>query len=99
MSEKYFIVCYNRDEYKEFVKRKWEELYNAGSTSISFSDFVYVAGPYILRGYRNPRGWLYGRWKEREDIEHILITLSTCHDNNNSVIARELYNLRVGKSV
>ena len=94
MSDKYFVVCYDRDEYRVFVKKKTEELYNAGSTSISFSDFVYVNHTDTLRGYRNPRGWLYGRWKERGDIEHILITLSTCHDGNNITLLKMLKEVR-----
>ena len=97
MNAKYFVVCYNRDEFNLFVKKKTEELYNAGSTSISYSDFVYVSGPYSLKGYRNPKGWLYGRWRQREDIEHILTTLLTCHDGSNIDILRELYNLRASK--
>lgn len=94
MSDKYFVVCYNRDEYSVFVKKKLEELYNAGSTSISSSDFVYVAGPNNVRGIRTPRGWLYGRWREREDIEHILITLVTCHDAQNVTLLKALKEVR-----
>jgi hypothetical protein len=94
MSDKYFVVCYDRLEYNTFVKKKIRELHNAGSTSISYSDFVYVKGPDTLRGYGNPRGWLYGRWRERENIEHILMTLVTCHDGNNVTLLKMLKEVR-----
>ena len=94
MSEKYFVVCYNHDEYRVFVKRKIDELCNVGLTFISLSHFVYVSGPSSVRGIRNPQGWLYGRWREREDIEHILMTLVTCHDAQNITLLKMLKEVR-----
>lgn len=71
MSDKYFVVAGNRDQYLNFIKRKTAELWNQGYTSVTLSHFVY-ATPDSLRGCRNPGGWFIGTWYERPDAEEIL---------------------------
>jgi hypothetical protein len=90
MSDKYFVVCYNMDEYKTFIHRKAKELYDAGHTSISFSNFIYLDYSNKLLGYRNPKGWFYGRWRERVDIKEIVSALIVCQDKHNDALLRIL---------
>lgn len=75
MSEKYFVISGNFFEFNSFLKKKCEELYNAGNTDISYSHFVYVSDISSLKGYSDPRGWFIGTWRERKDIDEIIIQL------------------------
>lgn len=74
MSNKYFVIAGNRSEYMEFVHKKVNELIH--STTISFSDFVYVDNADSLRGYSDPRGWFVGSWREKRGINEIIVQLS-----------------------
>lgn len=77
--EKYFVVCGSRDQFNVFVKRKTDELWNQGHTSITFSHFVYVSGVDQIRGYSNPSGFFVGTWYMRDDIRDILaVLLASC---------------------
>ena len=74
---KHFIICGNHNEFKEFVNKKLSSL----TESFRFTDFVYVTGPEIFRGYSNPHGWLIGTWRERPDIREILDVLASQYYN------------------
>jgi hypothetical protein len=86
-------VCYNYEEFKNFRKMKLLELCKVDK-NISTSDFCYVYDPTVLRGYSNPKGWLWGRWKERADIENILMTLIICHNGFHVRLSSLLYEIR-----
>ena len=73
MNEKYFVVAGNHQQYKDFIRRKCEELYNTGK-EVSLSNFVYATSD-SLKGHSNPHGWFIGTWKERADIGHLLFQL------------------------
>jgi hypothetical protein len=75
MSDKYFVISGNVHEFSVFIKKKCEELYAAGNTDISYSHFVYVADIFSLKGYSNPTGWFIGTWRERKDIDEIIVQL------------------------
>lgn len=87
MNDLYFVVCYNKEEFNFFVKRKIEECWKSGQTSVSMSNFVYVDDVSKIRGHRNPKGWFYGRWMDRSDIEHIIMTLMVYQDSPHKVLA------------
>ena len=74
---KLFIICGNHQEYQEFVNKKISSL----TESFRFTDFVYVTGPEIFKGYSNPHGWLIGTWRERSDMREILSVLVTQYHN------------------
>lgn len=74
MSNKYFVIAGNRSEYMDFVHKKVNELLL--STTVSFSDFVYVDSADNLRGYSNPKGWFVGSWREKKGINEIMVQLS-----------------------
>ena len=71
---KYFVISGNHDEYLSWRKenriRLLEDRIIQGT-----SDLVYVSGPHVLKGVRDPRGIFIGTWKERRDIEQILVQL------------------------
>lgn len=73
MSNKYFVIAGNRSEYMDFVHKKVNELLL--STTVSFSDFVYVDSADNLRGYSNPKGWFVGSWREKKGINEIMVQL------------------------
>lgn len=58
----------------DFVHKKVNELLL--STTVSFSDFVYVDSADNLRGYSNPKGWFVGSWREKKGINEIMVQLS-----------------------
>lgn len=70
---KYFVIAGTRSEYMEFVHKKVNELLL--STTVSFSDFVYVDSADNLRGYSNPKGWFVGSWREKKGINEIIVCL------------------------
>lgn len=94
MNDRFFVVCYNKEEFNFFVKRKIEECWKSGQTSVSMSNFVYADSVDKLRGHRNPRGWFYGRWMDRSDIEHIIMTLMVAQDSPHKVLASLLTLIR-----
>lgn len=73
MNGKYFVVAGNYQQYKDFTKKKCDELWSQG-LEVSYSNFVYATVD-SLKGYSNPHGWFYGTWKERADINLILLHL------------------------
>ena len=91
MIGKYLVIAGNHGEFNTFIRRKSEELWSPGS-NISFSNFVYVAGPDQLRGYSNPRGFFVGTWKERKDLEDVFMLLSTAMtDSTKREKLRDIY--------
>ena len=70
MNDRIFIVAGNHQQYKEWVRKNIDRFY-AINTSISLSNFVYVSGPEIFRGYNEVHGYYIGSYKDREDIEQI----------------------------
>ena len=70
MNDRIFIVAGNHQQYKEWVRKNIDRFY-ANNTSISLSNFVYVSGPEIFRGYNEVHGYYIGSYKNRPDIEQI----------------------------
>ena len=75
MNTKYYVIAGNHQQGTQFIKNKCGTMVRSGWTSMSLSNFVYVASPEILRGQDNPTGWFYGSWRERDDIGMILMML------------------------
>jgi hypothetical protein len=75
------VICGNHNEFQNFINKKTKELCNQGE-SISLSNFVYVSGVDRIRGISSMRGWFYGSWKDRPDIEQILLVLSNVFSND-----------------
>jgi hypothetical protein len=92
MKQKYFIVCGNHREFRIFSKKKIHELWNSG-TVVEHADFIY-ATPELIRGYRNPKGWFWGTWRDRKDIDEILTHLRISHSNQNVVLDRIHWEVR-----
>ena len=90
MSGKYYVVCGNRNEFNEFIKRKAFELFGQGNTSISLSQFVHVDSVEKIRGIHEPTGWFYGTWKNNPNIEDIMIALA---GSLNGIRLRNIQNL------
>jgi len=73
MNEKIFIVAGNYQQYKDWVKRNIDRIYQADpSRSISMSNFVYVSAPDTFRGHRNVHGYFVGTFRDRPDIKEIV---------------------------
>ena len=71
MNEKIFIVAGNYEQYKQWVKNNIDRYYS-NNTSISLSNFVFVSGPEIFRGYNEVHGVYTGSYKNRPDINEIV---------------------------
>ena len=92
MSDKYYVVAGNHDQYKAFVHKKTQQLSEMGVTDISYSHFVYVgADGFNLKGISNPHGWFYGTWRERSDIKNILTVLKVCTTDKPNETLNDLY--------
>jgi hypothetical protein len=73
---KIFVIAGTQDQAHQYIKRKCEERFRAGETSVSMSDYVSVSDANKLRGVRDPFGVFIGTWKERTDLMEILDVLS-----------------------
>lgn len=82
-NEKIFVICYNLGEFQTFLFHR-----RMKDPTIERKNLIYVNGADSLRGYRNPKGFFYGRWREREDIKHILMILRVSSEPNNPVLDR-----------
>jgi hypothetical protein len=86
MNQKYFIVTGNYDQFRAFTNKKHRELWDSGIV-VEYTDFIY-ATPESIRGHRNPRGWFWGTWRDRKDIDEIITHLRIYHSNQNVVLDR-----------
>jgi len=88
MNEKIFIVAGNYQQYKDWVKRNIDRIYQADpSRSISLSNFVYVSVPDIFSGHRNVHGYFVGTFRDRPDIKEIVWRIRRINNvPSNSVI-------------
>ena len=82
---KYFVVAGTREEFNKFIKEKALEMFGAGNTSVSLSDFVY-ANVDNLKGISDPRGFFIGTWRERLDALNILLILRMASHTQNPVL-------------
>jgi hypothetical protein len=92
MNQKYFIVCGDYNQFRAFKIRKMAELWNSG-IQVQHTDLIY-ANKESIRGHRNPKGWFYGTWRERRDIDEILTHLRISHSNQNVVLERLHWEVR-----
>lgn len=75
-TDKFYIICGTRSEFESIIRDKcgdsWMTAFGqTGRIQLSFSDFVYVNHPDKLVGIRNPRGFFYGTWKTRTDLDQV----------------------------
>jgi hypothetical protein len=76
MNQKIFIVAGNYQQYKDWVKRNIDRLYQADpSKSISMSNFVYVSVEDTFRGHREVHGYFVGTFRDRPDIKDIVMRI------------------------
>lgn len=73
MNQKFFIIAGTHDQYRNWVKRNIDRIYQSDpSRSISLSNFVYVSRPDVLRGHREVHGYFVGTFRNRPDIRDIV---------------------------
>lgn len=84
-NKQYFIICRDREQFKNFTNKKTNDLWLQGYTSFSLSNFIYVSGVDRLRGHSNPSGFFIGTWYERPDIRDILAVLLACCTDSKKV--------------
>jgi hypothetical protein len=75
MSDKYFIIAGNAREAEYYIIQKMSDMYTSGNTSITRSHFIYVSDVVTLKGFSNPTGWFVGTWRDRNDIDQIILQL------------------------
>ena len=92
MNQKYFVVCGNHSEFRVFSNKKIQELWNSGIQA-KHTDFIYATEDSI-RGHRNPKGWFWGTWRDRKDIDLVLTHLRISHSNQNIVLDKLHWELR-----
>jgi len=72
VNEKIFVVAGNVDQFKAYSNKRAKELWEQGETSISLSNFVYVNGPEVFRGFNQVHGVFTGTYRDRPDIRDIV---------------------------
>jgi len=78
--KRHYIISGNYDQYKQWT---WER-------GVDRKDFVFVGGPDILRGIRDPHGVFIGTWYERKDIDDILVQLVAASRVDNPALRKAL---------
>lgn len=71
LNDKIFVVAGNHAQFREFMKRKAGELWDQGH-EVSYSNFVYVSGPEVFRGFSSVHGYFVGTFRERKDLAEIV---------------------------
>ncbi len=72
---KKFVIAGTNHEANDWIRRDMEKRHISGITTLSRSEYVYVADPIVLRGFRDPHGVFIGTWRERKDIKLVVETL------------------------
>lgn len=77
MNKKIFVVAGNHDQYKAFVGKKLQEVFedcqnNNQMFNLSLSNFVYVSGPEVFRGWNEVHGYFVGSFRGRDDLKDIV---------------------------
>lgn len=61
----FFVVCGSHEEFLECLRKKNNFDY----------DYRYVYDRMTLVGFNNPHGCFYGSWRQRQDIQDIIMEL------------------------
>ena len=93
MNEKYYVICGNHQEFQNFVTQKAGDMWVAGNTSVSLSNFVYVNGTEQLRGISSPHGWFVGTWRDRKDLQEIIMQLGYSYRGTGEKIPDNIINI------
>lgn len=80
MNKLFFVVCGNLQEFENYVRNK-----NSDSR-----DYRYVFDRRTLMGFNNPHGCFYGSWRQREDIQEILMDLIVRTTSGNNKVLKNL---------
>ena len=59
-----YVVAGTYDQYVNYARTKTDDIF-----------YIYVSGPDMLRGLRDPKGVFIGTWMDRPDIEDIVLNL------------------------
>ena len=86
MNQKYIVVAGNYDQFRDFKIKKIQELWESG-IFVESTDFIYATEDSI-RGHRNPKGWFWGTWRDRKDIDVIITLLRLAQGNLNETLIR-----------
>ena len=94
-----FVIAGNHSEFSAYRSRRCDEVSQQGGT-ISYSNFVYVYGPEVLRGFDEVHGVFIGTWRSRSDIKEIVETLLKCCYRNPALekIHQELWSAAIATS-
>lgn len=77
MNDKIFVVAGNHEQYKAFAHKRLKEIFedcqnNGKMFNMSLSNFVYVSGPEVFRGWNEVHGVFTGTYRDRPDIRDIV---------------------------
>lgn len=72
---KIFVIAGTGEEARRWINSNIEKRAKSGETTLSLSEYCYVATPDKLRGIRDPHGVFVGNWLGRPDILDIVETL------------------------
>lgn len=79
MPENIYIVSGNIAEFKYITKKKWDEYtleWSIGTKREMYPNYKYVSSPDILKGLAEIKGFYYGTYEQRQDIDRIKLEIA-----------------------
>lgn len=93
MNDKYYVIAGDFKQYNTFIRKKAQELFDAGNKNISLSHFVYVTAV-SLKGISNPNGFFVGTWYNRPEMPDIFMQLAMAITDHQGVNSEKYKNLQ-----
>jgi len=80
---KIFVIAGTGEEARRWINSNIEKRAKSGETTLSLSEYCYVATPDKLKGIRDPHGVFVGNWLGRPDILEIveMLMMQSIHVN------------------
>lgn len=77
----YYVITGTKAEYDLYLHKVIQKRWQAGDKSANPQDYNRVISKANLVGVKNPHGVFFGTWRQRHDINDILVELMTRSDN------------------
>lgn len=80
MTNKTYVITCSRSYFEEYKRENTRKRWDAGDTSASYSDYVYVWNKDTLRGLRDIHGVFVGDYRMRADLPEIIFMLDIINE-------------------
>ena len=92
MKERYYVICGNKAEYDEYVRKNFKEN--------GQREYIYLYDVLGLKGIANPSGVFVGTWYERPDIPDIISLLyMSCTETEKKYAITKVHQIYRNKTI